>query len=231
MVLFHLAFDLNFFGIGFGQIWPRQNVYVDPWWTGSRVLILSSFLAIAGIASAWAPSGRELSPAFWRRWFQLAAAAVLVSVGTWVAFGARWVSFGVLHALAVMTLLVAVLAPMLRGRGSARREAVFWLLIGMVMLCLPWFVSCECLNTRAWNWVGLVTVKPKTEDFVPLLPWMGVLALGRAGGLLWRPPVRRPAGSVQRALATVGRCSLTIYLVHQPLLWGSLWLARWVFWV
>lgn len=230
MVLFHLGFDLNHFGIGFGQIWPRQNVYVDPLWTGARTLILSSFLLIAGIASAWAPTTRALSPAFWRRWFQLAGAAGLVSVGSWIAFGPRWISFGVLHALALMTLLVALIRPVLRGGGSVRREAWVGALLGVGMLWLPWIVSWDGFNPRAWNWLGMVTGKPQTEDYVPLLPWMGVLMLGRAGGLLWRP--RRgtsTAGRAQRTLATLGRWSLTIYLLHQPLLWGGLWAVRQMF--
>jgi uncharacterized membrane protein len=63
-----------------------------------------------------------------------------------------------------------------------------------------------------------------TEDYVPLLPWLGVMWWGAAGmqALL----ARRPAlvsGGLPRALgplATLGRWSLTFYMLHQPVLIG-----------
>ena len=81
-------------------------------------------------------------------------------------------------------------------------------------------------DSRWTNWVGLVTHKPVTEDFVPVLPWLGVLLFGLAAGqwlLRARPgwlsgPLLAPA----RPLAALGRWSLSFYMLHQPVLIGLL---------
>jgi uncharacterized membrane protein len=44
MAVFHLSFDLNFYGL----LQPRQNFYHDPFWTQQRTAIVSLFLLCAG---------------------------------------------------------------------------------------------------------------------------------------------------------------------------------------
>ncbi len=84
---------------------------------------------------------------------------------------------------------------------------------------LPQFVQHPWFDTRWTNWVGLVTGKPVTEDYVPVLPWLGVMLLGfvvtRRWPGLW-------AGAAPRPLAVLGRWSLSFYMVHQPVLIGVL---------
>jgi len=71
-----------------------------------------------------------------------------------------------------------------------------------------------------------MTHKPQTEDYVPLLPWFGVVLLGLYTG----PYLARLAGQWQgakksgviRMLALSGRHSMVIYLLHQPVLIGAL---------
>jgi len=84
------------------------------------------------------------------------------------------------------------------------------------------------------NWLGWITQKPITEDHVPLLPWLGVMWWGAAAGAWWlaRQSVAepKPLPRVGQALATLGRWSLSYYMLHQPLLIGVLtgvaWLGR-----
>jgi uncharacterized membrane protein len=85
-------------------------------------------------------------------------------------------------------------------------------------------------DTRLTNWVGLVTRKPITEDYVPLLPWLGVMLWGLALGQ-WMLERRRgwlagPLPAALGPLAFIGRWPLTIYMLHQPLLIGSLMAAQ-----
>ena len=79
------------------------------------------------------------------------------------------------------------------------------------------------------RWIGLMTHKPPTEDYVPLLPWFGVVLLGLFAGPRIIGFARRTAGVLNRhglvrGLALAGRHSLIIYLLHQPLLIGTLFL-------
>ena len=219
MALFHFCFDLNHFGF------IKQNFYADPFWTVQRTCIVSMFLFCAGFGQAIAlDQGRgdsRFTPAFWRRWAQVAGCAVLVTLGSLWMFPRSYISFGVLHCIAI-ALIVMRLTAGLRGG--------LWLL-GLIAFAVPQFVQSPWFDTRATNWIGLVTRKPVTEDWVPLLPWIGVMWWGLAAGQ-WVLARRRAwvTGSLAGALkplATLGRWSLSFYMLHQPVLIGLLtaWVA------
>lgn len=214
MVAFHFAFDLNHFG----WLQPPQRFTQDTLWTTQRTLIVSLFLLCAGAGQALALHAGMGWPRFWRRWAQVAGCAVLVSAGSALMFPRSWISFGVLHGMALMLVCARLLWPLRAG---------LWPL-GALLVALPLGVQHPFFDTRLTNWVGLVTRKPVTEDYVPLLPWLGVLLWGLAAGqwlLANRPawlsgPLPLPA--LGNRLALLGRWPLTIYMVHQPLLIGLL---------
>lgn len=212
MVGFHFCFDLNHFG----WLQPMQNFTRDTLWTTQRTLIVSGFLLCAGLGQAVALQAGQGWPRFWRRWAQVAGCAVLVSIGSALMFPRSWISFGVLHGMALMLLAARLVAPL--GRG-------LWPL-GALLVALPQFVAHPFFDSRWTNGLGLVTHKPVTEDFVPVLPWLGVLLWGLAAGQ-WLLVRRRAwlAGALPaalRPLATLGRWPLTVYMLHQPLLIGAL---------
>jgi uncharacterized membrane protein len=218
MAAFHFGFDLSHFGF-----W-QQNFYRDPVWTVQRSCIVTLFLFCAGLGQAVALDQGQRWPRFWRRWAQVAGCALLVTLGSWFMFPRSYISFGVLHGIAVM-LIVARLTG---GWGA-------WLWpLGAVALLLPHVVQHPFFDTRLTNWVGLVTRRPVTEDYVPLLPWMGVVWWGVAAGrwLLARRHdiIAGPIPAAARPLAALGRWSLSFYMLHQPVLIGLLlaliWLRR-----
>ena len=225
MALFHFAFDLNHVGL----LQPAQDFYRDPLWTLQRTAIVTLFVACAGLGVAAALHGlaqgatlrQRLDARFWRRWAQVAGCALLVSAGSALMFPRSWISFGVLHGLAVMLVLARLVAPL---------RAWLWPL-GLAALLLPHAVQHPFFDSRLTNWTGLVTRLPATEDYVPLLPWLGVMLwalaagqalLARGGGVL--------AGALPRPLAplaALGRWSLSFYMLHQPVLIGGIlgWMA------
>jgi len=146
----------------------------------------------------------------------VAGCAVLVTIGSWWMFPKSFIYFGVLHGIALMLILAQLAAPL--GR---------WLWpLGLAAVLLPHFVQHPFFDTRVTNWVGLITRKPVTEDYAPLLPWLGVMLWGLAAGQ-WLLAHRRGwlAGTVPRplqALAGLGRWSLSFYMVHQPVLIGAM---------
>lgn len=214
MVGFHFCFDLNYFGI------TRQNFYADPLWTWQRCCIVSLFLFCAGLGQAIAWSQGQGWPRFWRRWAQVAGCALLVSAGSYLVFPQSFISFGVLHGIALMLVALRLLG----GRG-----AWFWPL-GLLALLLPQWIADPFFDTRLTNWMGLVTHKPFTEDWVPVLPWLGVMLWGFAAGqwvLKNRSAWMQDGLPTQfKGLALLGRWPLTIYMLHQPLLMAFLWGAQ-----
>ena len=210
MAVFHFFFDLDHFHF------IRQDFHRDPLWTWQRTCIVSLFLFCAGLGQAVAWRQGLGWPRFWRRWAQVAGCALLVTAGSWWMFPRSYISFGVLHAMAVMLVLMRLAAPL---------GAALWPL-GLVAVLLPQFVQHPVFDSRWTNWVGLVTHKPVTEDYVPLLPWIGVMAWGMAAGqwMLRRRPQWLAGALTPRLqpLATLGRWSLSFYMVHQPVLIGLL---------
>ncbi|MGY8903905.1 MAG: DUF1624 domain-containing protein [Burkholderiales bacterium] len=253
MTAYHLCFDLNHFG------WLQENFFRDPFWTWQRTAIVSLFLFCAGLGQAVALEQEQggahftnrfssrFTSRFWWRWSQVALAALLVSAGSYLMYPKTFIYFGVLHGIALMLLVARLTA----GWGR-------WLwLCGALAISLKYLAlaahsawpELAFLNGKGWNWLGLISAKPYTEDYVPLLPWLGVLWWGLAAGqwLLRRRPhwlgagvnTSAPGGPpapvaaisliapLQRGLSWLGRHSLAYYLLHQPVLIGALMLLKW----
>lgn len=241
MAAFHFAFDLNHFRF------IREDFYTDPFWTTQRTMIVTLFLFCAGVGQAVAVAQGQDWPRFWRRWAQVAGCAVLVSIGSALMFPRSWISFGVLHGVAVMLIVarlsaLALHAQGLRGPGPSPGDssgtagpqpwaALAIAAAAVLALALPQVVAHPVFDTRWTNWIGLVTRKPVTEDFVPVLPWIGVMLAGLLAGhaaMLWRRCWL--AGTVPhlvRPLALLGRWSLSFYIVHQPVFIGLLLVVVW----
>ncbi len=214
MAVFHFCFDLAHI-----QHWVSWNFYRDPVWTIQRIFILGGFLFWAGWGQGLAIEAGQSAQRFWRRWAQIAGAAMLVSLGSAVMFPKSWISFGVLHAF-------VLLLPIVRW-GAARCPSWVLLLLAAACAALPLLVQHPVFDTRWTNWVGLSTRKPITEDHVPLLPWAAPMLLGLVAA---RVAALKPllGTAAPRALVVLGRWPLTFYLLHQPILLGALALVSMV---
>lgn len=226
MASFHFCFDLNHYGL----LHPVQRFLSDPFWTVQRTCIVTLFLLCAGMGQAVALQAGQGWPRFWRRWARVAGCAALVSLGSALMFPESWISFGVLHGMAVMLLIVRLGVPAL-WRRLGRGTVPLLVVLGALALRLPIWAQAPVFNTRWLNWTGLVTQLPYTEDYVPILPWLGVMLWGVAAGLLLLSHRRQwlagPVPAVLQPLAVLGRWSLSFYMLHQPVLIGGVlaWLA------
>jgi uncharacterized membrane protein len=210
MVVYHFCFDLSYFGLA------DFNFYQDPFWLHSRTFILSMFLLLVGVSLVLA-GGRKLdNRRYIRRLVMLIASAVVISISTRWMFGERFIFFGVLHFIA----LASVLGLLFIRAGWVN------LVLGVVVILFANSYQFSWFDTPGWRWIGLMTHKPQTEDYVPLLPWFGVVLLGMYAGPYLIRLLRQRQGAGQsgiiRMLALGGRHSLIIYLLHQPVLLGVL---------
>ncbi len=210
MIVYHFCFDLSYLGLaGF-------DFYQDSFWLYARAVILSSFLFLVGVSLVLATRGGLVLKHYLRRLGYLVAAALLVSVSTWWMFADRFVFFGVLHCIALASVLGLLFA----------RAGWLNLVLGIAAIIVGNRYQALWFDEIGRRWIGLMTHKPPTEDYVPLLPWFGVVMLGLFAG----PAMQRLATRLQphsavppiEWLAFAGRHSLLIYLLHQPLLLGGL---------
>ena len=152
MILFHFTWDLGFFGI------IDYDISFTP---EGRLLahsIAGSFLFIVGISLALAArNGLPIKP-YLRRLRYVAGAAIIVSVGTFFTMPDDWIFFGVLHCIALSSLLAL---PFLRA------PIVVVAAFAALSVALP-FTVYHPLFDRPWLfWLGLNHVLPRTNDYVP----------------------------------------------------------------
>jgi len=218
MVLYHFAFDLNYFGlVGIDVNSGHISLLAH--------LIVALFLLLVGLSLTLSYSralrlGRErLFPAkLIKRSAWILSLALCITLGTYLLIGRGYIVFGALHLIGLSLLLAY---PFLRQR---------WMnfLFGLIFI-IPGLYLPQISVGHYWLlWLGLAPAQFYSLDYVPLLPWFGVVLYGVGlGGLLY-PGYRRRLGMLDqrpspvsiwiRALCYLGRNSLTIYLLHQPLI-------------
>jgi uncharacterized membrane protein len=217
MVAYHFIYDLTYFG------WLHFVMTEEAGWITWRNAIVSQFLLVCGIGIGLGDAAGRSGARFWRRWRQIAAAAALVSLASALLFGPRFIWFGILHCVAV----ALVLARRLPALGLAN------LAVGAALLILGLSVHDARFDPPWVDWIGLAAHKPPTEDYVPLLPWFGVVAIGIGLAGMWRRrgfvvprSCQRLDSPPARALRWLGQWPLTIYLVHQPIMMGVLFVVH-----
>jgi uncharacterized membrane protein len=212
MIAYHFAFDLRYFGI------THSDFEHARFWLCARATILSTFLATAGVSLALADAAHVGFARHLARVARIAACALLVTLASYVLFAQSFIYFGVLHAIAV----IGVVAWPLRGR------PVTATVLGIAVVLAGLAFAHPAFDARALSWIGFITHKPRTEDYVPLFPWAGVTLIGIGAGHMLRRRAFAPIGALARApraLALLGRHSLAVYMLHQPLLIAALWMV------
>lgn len=215
MAVYHATWDAVYFRL------TDIALFTDPFWIAFPRFIAGLFLGIAGFSLVlWWRAGAD-RPRFARRLAMVGASAAAITGATWLAFPQQYVFFGILHCLTLGSLLALPFfrLPLLAVLGAA-----------VLFVAGPSFLSAPPFDAPWLRWLGLVTLRPSTVDYVPVFPWFGVLLGGLFLGRLvldrgWMPEVGAP-----RFLRWMGRHSLAIYLLHQPILfglaWGAAFLAR-----
>ncbi len=217
MVIFHAAFDLNYLGI----------VLLPVSQGGLKLLALATaalFLFIVGISlsisSAHAEkvlSSREFILKYLSRGGFIFLLGLGITAVTWALLPGGAVLFGILHLIGV-----AVMASPLYAR---RKWAS--LIVGAVIIALGPVVS-GLQGSSLLIWIGIQPPSFYSVDYTPVFPWLGVVLLGVFFGMTVYPFGNRPEsftpGSI-RPLSYLGRHSLAIYLIHQPVIIGLLLLA------
>jgi uncharacterized membrane protein len=220
MAVYHLSWDLADFHL------IREDLPFTPPMRLLSHSVASVFLALVGVSLALAHQNGLNWRAFLRRLAIIGAAAALVTGASLVFAAGAGIFFGILHCIAVASLLAA---PFVAAPAWAS------LAVGLAAIVAPALVHSRLFDPPWFMWLGLGEALPNTVDWRPLLPWAGVVFVGlgvaRARGVLARltsPKRWRAASAPWRAICFAGRHSLPIYLVHQPILIGIVYaLTAW----
>lgn len=218
MILFHILFDLYFFGI-------RPVNVISGFWRYFGFATASLFLTIAGISLSVSHARAVQSvPAlteagvwikFLKRGAFIFACGLLVTLATFLYPGEGFVVFGILQVIGVSIMI----SPLFFRFGR------YNLLLGAAVIVTGISISLASFDGPLWLLpLGIHPDSFRSLDYEPIFPWSGLVLMGMGLGDLAYPGGRR-RGALSKLLqksasplAALGRHSLLIYLVHQPVI-------------
>jgi uncharacterized membrane protein len=213
MILFHIIFDLSFF-----RVIPVEAA--SGLWKYFAYATASLFLLIVGVSltlsharAVLSLSGVPLVLKFVVRGAGIFALGLLVTFVTWLYLGEGFVVFGILHLIGISVMISPLFfrfrkSNAIIGFGCIATGFLLQGISGPVWM-LPLGVNLETF----WS-----------VDYTPLFPWFGMVLIGMGTGEWLYPCGRRqfrlqePPAFFVDPLSFLGRHSLLIYLVHQPLI-------------
>ncbi len=214
MFIYHFCYDLSYYRLA------NFDFYQTPGWIYFRIVIVSTFLLVVGMSLHVSTRQGLHRQRFLRRLSWLLGCAALVSLSSYLLFAERWIFFGILHFIA----LASVLGLLFRR--------FFWLnfWLGSAIIVIGLRFTLPLFDQPMLQWLGMVTRLPGTEDYVPFVPWFGVVLLGMFLGkwIFERPQIPvflrwQTQSVISRLLALGGRYSLPVYMLHQPLFLAMLY--------
>ena len=223
MLVYHLLYDLvALFGVRLSWFWEWQG-------TVWQQFIACGFIFLSGISCGFSRSNA-------RRGAQLLGWGMALSLGTWLVMPQQIIRFGVLHFLGCAALLWA-----LTGRFLDRIPAGVLLTGGLLLFLLtngtqwgywgvwrlPLLELPAGLYTTRWLFpLGFPGPDFYSSDYFPLLPWIFLFWAGTAFHRVLEnaPRLRRALEPQAPLLSALGRRTLVVYLLHQPVIYGLVWM-------
>jgi uncharacterized membrane protein len=222
MIAYHLMFDLAFFNIypiDLGSL--PILIFLYPIGTLFLTLVGVS-LSISFARASELTSGWQLRWKFIRRGLFVFAGGLLITLATWIYLPGEFIIFGVLHCIGLSIILAY---PFLELRWTSLLLGAIIVVAGVFLLATvtvgyPWFL-----------WAGFTPQNFTTLDYFPLLPWFGVVLVGVFLGLTFYSGYNRKFSlpdysekKIVKGMSFLGRHSLLIYFIHQPVLLALLYL-------
>jgi uncharacterized membrane protein len=214
MVGYHLLFDLGEFS-GLKRFLGFSTDLSKVAWTAAQFFFAGLFIVLSGISST-------LSRSNVRRGLKLLAVSLAVTVATYIFEPTSAIYFGILQCLAFSILIY--------GAAFQKAGPVACAAWGAVVLgaraALPMLTKGVPVRSDWLLPFGIHSPLFSSFDYFPLVPWLGIFLIGAALGksvyatkrslLPWRWP--------ETFINAAGRHSLLIYIVHQPVILGVLYL-------
>jgi len=224
MVIYHLLYSLHYFSH------YNINVYSGFWMYFARATAtLFIFLVGVSISISFSRTKNFSSDAkearlflkYLRRGLKVFSWGLIITLVTWQFLREGFVIFGILHLIGISIILAY---PFLKLR--------YWnLLIGLFCIFLGAYLKGFVFNFYWLSWLGFRPAQFYSVDYFPLLPWFGLVLIGIFFGNLLYPDYSRKFQlanfsyfSVIKIFCFLGKNSLFIYLIHQPLIIALLYL-------
>lgn len=209
VVFYHFIFDLTYFRS------TQIELYVGFWLYFQRVAA-TLFVLIFGICIPLSANRKNYELSFLKRALKLGVVAAFITLVTWVFVPVEFIRFGIIHFFAVATVISLFFVKL--GKWN--------LPIGVLIILSGLYLNTIESTNPFLLPLGLLTIGIKTLDYFPLLPWFGVVLIGIAIGdyvyTKGKVVFNIKENKVTTFLSLIGRHTLAIYLVHQPIIIAGL---------
>jgi uncharacterized membrane protein len=220
MVLYHFSYDLAYFAGLFDVSFFRSGLALNIARLGGATFIFLAGLSLTlsyRRATKTRLAGWRLFRKYLGRGVWIFSFGLLITFLTWIFVPEDMIVFGILHLIGVSIILAY---PFLTLKLP---NAV----LGFGCIIIGLYLRNFDADHAYLAWLG---VKPDSFmlDYWPLFPWFGVMLLGIcAGNTLYGGRIRSVPGPAPklpgiRPLGFLGRHSLPVYLLHQPILLATL---------
>ncbi len=228
MMFMHFSYDIRY-EFGFDTFEYLRSAW---FWTFVHPIIIVLFVGLSGVCCTFSRNN------FLRGGKLLLVALAFTAVTSFITYKMGincLILFNVLHMLSVSTLVYALVALIEKKTKIGANQLTFILILVGVWITMTNnnldMYAYESDNMLLYPLGIEVKGAPDVADYMPLIPWLGVfLICAGAGRVLYKEKKTLFAGAgktvraITRPLEFMGRHSLIIYLVHQPVIYGILYL-------
>lgn len=211
MVVFNYTFALDFL-----DIYKITEGWLF-WWLFPRA-VAGTFILLSGMAVTISYSRNKSKRRRIMRGLKIFCWGLIITAITWLFLPSGAIVFGILHLIGLSVILSIFFV------GFKKLN----LILGIVAIVIGFYLERFTFDFPWLLWLGLMPPSFSTLDYFPLLPWFGVFLIGMFFGNRFYKNGKRifkiakePAST--KPLNFLGRHSLLIYLLHQPILIAALY--------
>ena len=219
MILYHIFYDLYYFtGLDI-NLWSGPLWFIGRASAATFIFLIGVSLTISFSRAKTRLTEKEMFRKYLYRGTRIFSWGLLITAMTYFFLDKGTIYFGILHFIGLSIILAY---PFLKFRQLN-------VLLGAAIITIGLYLKELAFNTAFLIPLGLKPEIFYTLDYFPLFPWFGAILLGIYIGNTFYPKGKRdfrvPDLKRQlRLLVYLGKKSLMIYLIHQPVLIGIIYL-------
>ncbi len=215
MIIYHLLYDLVYlFNIEFNFF---HSIYDTIW----QNVIAMTFIVTSGISLNFGKRN-------FKKIIYLVICAVALSTYTYFFMKSEFIIFGIIHFFAISTIIATLFFKHIDKLNKYLGFILFLVLFISTRYITDGYIGI--LNSKYplpnilykseyLFWLGFPNASFSSADYFPLIPWFFLFLVGIYAGKIYLSKKPKLKIKSNNPLCFLGRHSLLIYMLHQPIIY------------